>query len=430
MKLYFGKIEPSSVGASGSDQFFPVENVRNTAIDAPYMYSATPRMQGGNFVNANPSIGILLPKIEAIAGVFFYDINFESPYCVAYDQANAMASVAFDVCKNAYLRGRGICKINTYANYIVAVLSGVATGNPQDGGLTYSVTAAGPVADRYVYRKISALSHTVDLQDALVYEVSVDPLSPVSAQNEGIGGLDVDVVESPYLGRSLPLLDTIGRGGNLEPIGARNGFVTRVIPLAPLAGKTISGVTLANDSNVIGKYMATFRNIRIDRGGDVYRRIYVGGVPDSDVEVYSDGYYDSKLSWRGGPANGEKSWRCGAVYVFAKSVSATSPEISFSVETDHAEARQDFDNKDFISTRAGTRRDKISGKFMIEKDALGSAGVDELLRALREEVAVIDMEDADNPHWIWPVKASRPTDVRTKTFPRVIEVEFDLTEVC
>lgn len=414
-KLYFNQLIPAVINTNDQDASYLVGNLALQSIDKEYRSSTN--------VNTLVQYDFSLPV--QIAGVLLQAHNFEQPL-IQYNDIDIAQLGLFQATKNAsdpHLRRRSIFSpAPLFARqFNVFAIGGLA--NNANAVMNVFAVTQGAVANKFWYRQIWSGAQVIASGDSLRYDVFVDPSSIGGA---GFGGIEVDVTTTPFNGRAQPLIDGNGTGATNEPIGARAGFVSRIISLTPFAGKTISSVQIAAEGDAAGTGNAQYRNIRIVSSGLLDKLvIWRGGPLQSSLEITSQGYYAKKISPQGAPFDGAAFYRCGAMYAFGNVATIKNPEHGVQLKYEHAEIYNELPNKKISRAQIGTRQERWQGRFFLTDISM----LQPILQAMRTGVFAIDWEHTDYPWAMAPLRCMDPSDVVTFSRPGGTEVQFSAMEV-
>jgi hypothetical protein len=368
--------------------------------------------------------------MKKVSGVFVHATNSDLAAMNAFDAAAAFINqTVIAPARDASGRARGLFKPNVIAQSLQIFASQYTSGSPSIAELLYSTTAQGALADKAGVRRIWSGSRSVLSTDSLRYDVWVETTTPaVGGGFAGGGGIEIELLNTPFNGRTALLNDTGGRLLTREPAGARGAWVSRQISCAGIAGNTITGFSLCHDGDAVGTYRSLYRNVRLaDSGGADKQVFWRGGFLQRSEDYITAEHFDVQLSPQGTPTDGAAFWRTGSVYVMRDVIDIIkNPDYGFSEETDHAESRNTIINGQDVVASVGTRFDVLKGKFQVQAS---DKTVDSLLLAMRTGVVVIDMELTDFPSYVWPIRASRVKDSRSLNNPAFVEIEFEAKEV-
>jgi hypothetical protein len=416
-KLYFNQLVPAVVNTNDQDASYPASNLALQSIDKEYRSSTN--------LNTVVQYDFVTPTL--IAGVLLEAHNFEGPTVDFFD-VDVVGISSFAALKSAsdpHLRRRSIfAPAPLYARLFTMSAIGVFAGNVA-ATLTVSAVAQGALANKFWYARIWTGAQVIASGDSLRYDVFVDPAS-IGGPGAGCGGIEIDITTTPFNGRTPPLVDGGGASLNVEPVGARAGYVSRVISLTPFAGKTISSVQVVAEADSVGTIKAQYRNIRIVSSGLVDKLVvWRGGSLQSTGDVTSAGYYVKKISAQGAPFDAAAFYRCSAMYAFGSVATIKNPEHGVQLKYEHAEIYNELPNKKISRAQIGTRGERWSGRFLLTDIAM----LPQILQAMRTGVFAIDWEHTDYPWAMAPLRCMDPADVITFARPGGTEVQFSAMEV-
>ncbi|MFO0325957.1 MAG: hypothetical protein ACK50D_13275, partial [Burkholderiales bacterium] len=301
--------------------------------------------------------------------------------------------------------------------------------------LTFTCTNQGALPNEYTYWAIRAPSgptYTIASGDELRYDAWIDPSNPADGVgNEGAGGMEINLTTTPFAARLASCVDGGGRSLTKTPAGTRGTWISRVISLTPIASKVISTIDLVCENIAAGTYIGKYRNIRItDSGGGTEKLvIWKGGALQLNQDDYSLNYYGQTIATQGSPTDGLNYWRVGSLYAMQDVVDIIAPQYGLEIETVFPQVSSELPNGVTALATTGQRYDKIRGKFMVANNGSGGMTIANLLTGLRSGVCILDLELADAPHRMWPLKMIRASDRESLTYPSHTEIDFEAVEV-
>ncbi|MBL8512153.1 MAG: hypothetical protein JNM52_10980 [Betaproteobacteria bacterium] len=196
------------------------------------------------------------------------------------------------------------------------------------------------------------------------------------------------------------------------------------------AAKTVRGVAVS-DVNFTGCTIASSADntTYTDRATPTYSADRFGRIRGIAALNTSARYWRIRIA-SGTPADSLGYWRIGAVYLFGATASIASPQYGFSIDTEHAEARDKLLNGREAVAAVGNRFDRITGSFKVASVSPGSSfAIGSLLQAMRAGVVWLDMGVSVRPWWTWPLIHNAATDREAMPNYDISDIKLDAREV-
>lgn len=422
-KIYFNRIVPTAIGSTQTSAGFPPENVNRASIKSEFRSA---NLSGSQLLNLD------FGQLVKIAGVFVSGLNSDYANIIYKDASNTFRIANIFNYQDGFGRGKSIdfAKLNIsggdfYAREANLVLNGYVgvTGSV----LTYTTSVQNPASspNRFEYRTIKNTPYVVQTGDVLRYDVWRDPANPDVAA----GGIELNFTTAPYNGRGVPLNDQFGTLLVFGPASATNNYVSRTINLTAIVGKTLVEIQLVNESDVAGKHVAKYRNIRITNAAGTVDNLVIwrGGRTELN-SPHTQLYTFGKIDAQGDSTDGAAFWRVGQFFVFSDFIQLSpAPDKNYVADYAHAQQSQKIINGNTAVWGVGATRREISLEWLRKYPEQ----LQTVLTETRKGICVLDMENPLMPENVWPVMC---LDERLGSrFPRnnsEILSGMKLTEVC
>jgi hypothetical protein len=141
----------------------------------------------------------------------------------------------------------------------------------------------------YTYWMIYSGSYLIQSGDYLQYDVYCN-----SSNFECLGGMEIE--GGDFTGRSYDLVDQNGLQNFTGDYSSKKGqWYHREMPLNSISGKTITEVSVVEESNHVNTYNYYYRNIVITNAGPIKKTFYSGGQPQANELNYGAGNINSAV---------------------------------------------------------------------------------------------------------------------------------------
>lgn len=139
----------------------------------------------------------------------------------------------------------------------------------------------------YTYYRFSETKLTIKAGDQLVYEVYLDPSSPVAK-----GGVDIDFSDGGPALRDVGVTDQNGIRAHGDGVldAARGAWYRRTISLAPMEGRTAASWNVVFEGDAFGRYAQFVDNVAIRHKDGTATVIYGDGPPSARALLAANGY--------------------------------------------------------------------------------------------------------------------------------------------
>lgn len=422
-KFYFNRIVPTGITASQIDAAYPPQNASLPSLSREYRST---NLSGAQFFNFE------FGQLRKMAGVFASGLNSDYANLFYYDAANTFRIANCYAMRDGFNRAKfvdfakqNVTGADFYAKSLNFLLNGYITQT--FSVLTYTTSVQNPATQpsRLEYRSIKNSPYVIATGDVLRYDVWRDPANPDAAA----GGIELNLTTTPFNGRAIPLNDQFGALLVFGPASATNNYVSRTISLAGAVGKTLAEIQLVNESDVAGKHVAKYRNIRITNAAGTVDNfvIWRGGRTDVDTPFLQQ-YTFGKIDAQGDTTDGAGFWRLGQLFAFSDVIQlAPAPDKNYIADYAHAQQSQKIINGNTAVWGVGATRREISLEWLRKYPEQ----LQTVLTETRKGICVLDMENPLMPENVWPVMC---LDERLGSrFPRnnsEILSGMKLTEVC